>query len=62
MPDQTARDAVAAAITEAQVRNRDGASFAALQVLAALGIPPDTTTDEVRDALLLLHAHGRPAP
>ena len=68
MPDQTARDAVRECFCGAAWCRTNGCptfticNAKADAVLAALGIPPDTTTDEVRDALLLLHAHGRPAP
>lgn len=61
MPDLTARDAIVNALAE----ERDAHPWiiqtppmVASIVLAALGITPDTTTDEVRAGLYLLHREG----
>ncbi len=60
MPDQTARDAVKRGLLDAfrgaWTDSEYEATFgpAADAVLAALGIPPDTTTDEIRAGLAAL--------
>jgi len=50
VPDKTARDAIGRALRQVGVTYYGVAADA---VLAALGIPPDTTTDEVRAGLAL---------
>ena len=55
MPDQTARDAIEDVIADSP--HWEGDDWA-LDFLAALGITPDTTTDEVRAGLYLLHREG----
>ena len=51
MPDKTARDAIGRALRQVGVTYYGVAADA---VLAVLGIPPDTTTDEVRAGLAAL--------
>jgi hypothetical protein len=56
VPDQTARDAIGRALRQVGVTYYGVAADA---VLAALGIPPDTTTDDLRAALTLLDSMTR---
>ena len=51
MPDKTARDAIGRALRQVGVTYYGVAADA---VLAALGIPPDTTTDDLRAGLAVL--------
>lgn len=51
MPDKTARDAIGRALRQVGVTYYGVAADA---VLAALGIPPDTTTDDIRAGLTLI--------
>ncbi len=53
MPDQTARDAAVGYLTRRGVHETTARVWAR-GILAALGIPPDTTVQDVREALALL--------
>ena len=60
MPDQTAHDAVRDALDrDVPYLGSGGREQRVENVLAALGIPPDTTTDTIHAGLwLLAHADG----
>jgi len=60
VPDKTARDVVIGTLVAANEHPwvQPPPNMVADAVLAALGITPDTTTDEVRAGLYLLHREG----